>query len=83
MRVSVFQTLRASTRGNDCPDRCPRQNSVLVAKPIEKTPEAEEQRMAIQDDFDINHLGLLVSPLGVGPSLVFKPQLFLPAYPGL
>ena len=60
-----------------------RQNSVLVAKAIGKTPETEEQRMAIQDDFDINHQGLLVSPLGVGPSLVFKPQLFLLAHPGL
>ena len=60
-----------------------RKDSVFVAQPIRKTPEAEEQRMAIQDDFDINHLGLFVSPLGVGSMLVFKTQLFLLYHPVL
>ena len=31
-----------------------RQNSVLVAKPIRETPLPKEQRMAVQDDFDIH-----------------------------
>ena len=44
-----------------------RQDAALVAKPIRKTSNAEVQRMAIQDDFAINQLGLLVRPLGVGP----------------
>ena len=57
--------------------------SWLVAKPIRKTPESEIQRLAIQDDFDIEHQGLLVSPLGVGSSLVFKTQLFLLFHPVL
>ena len=57
------------------------QDTVLVAKPIRKTTDAEEQRMTTQDDFAINQLGLLVSPLGVGLSPGFKPQLFLLANP--
>ena len=44
-----------------------RQDAVLVAKPIRKTANTKEQRMTIQDDFNINQLGLLVRPLGVGP----------------
>ena len=39
--------------------------------------------MAIQDDFDIEHQGLFVSPLGVGSSLMFKTQLFLLFHPVL
>ena len=58
-----------------------RKDSALVAKPIRKTPKAKIQRLAIQDDFDIEHLGLLVSPLGVGSSLVFKTQFFLLFHP--
>ena len=54
-----------------------RKDSVLVAKPIRKTAEPYEQRLAIQDDFHIEHQGLFVSPLGVGPSLVLETQLFL------
>ena len=42
-----------------------RKDSVLVAKPIRKTTKPETQRLTIQDDFDINHQGLFISPLGV------------------
>ena len=34
-----------------------RQNSMLVVKPIRETPLPKEQRMAVQDDFDIHLLG--------------------------
>ena len=53
-----------------------RNDSFLIAKPLRKTPESEKQRLTIQDDFDIKHQGIFVSPLGVGSSLVFKTQLF-------
>ena len=44
----------------------------FVAKPIGKATQTYEQRLAIQDDFDIDHEGLFVSPLGVGSSLIFQ-----------
>ena len=53
----------------------------FVAKPIRKAPKSESQRLAIQDDLDIEHQGLFVSPLGVGPSLMLKTQLFLVLHP--
>ena len=60
-----------------------RQNSVLLAKPIRKTPVPEKQRMTIQDDFDIHHLCPLVDLFGVGCLQVFQPQLFLLSHPVL
>ena len=54
-----------------------RKDSVLVAKPIRKAPEPQEQRLVIQDDLDIEKQGLFVSPLGVGSALVLETQLFL------
>ena len=61
------------------------QNSVLVAQPIRKATETEEQRVAVQDDFDVHPLSLLVDPFGVGPSLLImlKSQLFLLGHPDL
>ena len=59
------------------------QNSTLVAKPIGETTATEEQWVAIQDDFGINHLGSLVDPFSVGPSHVCKCHLFLPPHPVL
>ena len=58
-----------------------RKDSVLAAKPIRKAPESQEQRLAIQDDLDIEHQGLFVNPLGVGPSLMLETQLFLMLHP--
>ena len=55
----------------------------FAAKPIEKAPEPDKQRLAIQDDFGIDHKGLFVSPLGVWSSLIFKTQLFLLFHPVL
>ena len=60
-----------------------RNDSFLVAKPIRKTTKSDPQRLTIQDDFDIDHQGLLVGPLSVGSSLVFKTQLFLLFHPVL
>ena len=60
-----------------------RQHSVLVAKPVGETPLPKEQRMAVQDDFDIHLLGPHVGPFGVGRVPVFQPQLFLPSHPVL
>ena len=60
-----------------------RKDSVLVAKPIRKTTKPETQRLTIQDDFDINHQGLFISPLGVWSSLLLKTQLFLLFHPVL
>ena len=60
-----------------------RQHSVLVAKPVRETPLPKEQRMAVQDDFDIHLLGPHVGPFGVGRVPVFQPQLFLPSHPVL
>ena len=58
-----------------------RKDSVLVAKPIRKAPEPQEQRLTIQDDLDIEKQGLFVSPLGVGSALVLETQLFLLFHP--
>ena len=58
-----------------------RNNSSLVAKPIRKAPKPQEQRLAIQNDLDIEHEGLFISPLGVGSSLVLEAQLFLLFHP--
>ena len=60
-----------------------RNDSFLVVKPIRKTTKSDPQRLAIQDDFDIDHQGLLVGPLSVGSSLVFKMKLFLLFHPVL
>ena len=55
----------------------------LVAKPIGKATESDGQRLAIQNDFGVDHEGLFVNPLGVGPVLIFKTQLFLLFHPVL
>ena len=60
-----------------------RNDFFFVAKPIRKASETYKQRLAIQDDFGINHEGLFVSPLGVWSSLILKTQLFLLFHPVL
>ena len=81
--IRTMMNCDAAEEATVVPISVQRQDAVLVAKPIRKTVDTKEQRLAIKDDFTINQLGLLVRPLGVGPSAGFKPQLFLLANPFL
>ena len=79
--ISTPMNSNAAEETKIVPKGVERKNAALVAKPIRKTPEPQEQRLTIQDDFGIDHEGLFIRPLGVGSMLMLQPQLFLLFHP--